>query len=171
MKWLTWAQSADALLACVLRINQPYLRWLPDGVQRFWGNDHRLQSQVGIASGTHIRTSGKAGFLAFGPYLPLEAGSWTIRAEGHITRLDGSEAIDIVSDGGTKVHFTAPLMHMGDRWIVEGDYVLTERAESVEIRLCVADGSDLSLAGISLTPRIAETVDKGELLIETSEVW
>lgn len=170
MKWMTWAQSADALLACVLRINQPYLRWMPDGAHRFWGSDHRLQSQVGVADGTHIRTNAQAGFLVFGPYIPLEAGSWTIRAEGDKTRLDGSEAIDIVSEGGAKVHFTAPLMHMGDRWIVEGDYVMAERAESVEIRLWVADGSDLSLAGISLTPRVAETVDEGELLMETGEI-
>lgn len=168
IKWLTWAQSADDLLACILRINQPYQRWMPDGVQRFWGSDHRLLSQVGIANGIQMRTNAKAGFLAYGHYLPLEAGSWTIRAEGETTRLDGSEFFDIVSDGGGNVHFTAPLTRMGDRWVVEGDYVMAERAESVEIRLWVADSSDLSLTGISLTPRAAEAVDDGKLLMETS---
>jgi len=163
MKWLTWAQSADALLACVLRINQPYLRWMPDSVQRFWGNDHRLNSQVGVANGTHIRTNAQAGFLAFGPYMSLEAGSWTIRAKGNKTHLDGSEVIDIVSEGGAKVHFTAPLTRMGDQWIVEGDYVMRERAEGIEIRLWVSDKSDLSLAGISLTPRVVEVIDEGYL--------
>lgn len=159
MRRLTWAQSADALLACVLRINQPYLRWMPDGVQRFWGSDHRLQSQVGVVEGTHIRTTAQAGFLTFGPYMPLEAGSWTIRAEGDKVRLDGSEVIDIVSGGGNKVHFTASLTDIGDRWIVEADYVMAERAESVEIRLWVAEGSDLSLGGISLMPHADEEVE------------
>jgi glycosyltransferase involved in cell wall biosynthesis len=170
MQWLTWAQSADALLACVLRINEPYLRWVPDGVLRFWGSDHRLQSQVGVANGTHIRTNAKAGFLVFGPFMPLEAGSWTIRAEGNNAYLDGSEVIDIASNGGTKVHFSAPLKSMGDQWMVEGDYVVAERVEGVEIRLLVTGNSDLSLAGISLTRRATDTADERQLLTGTSNI-
>lgn len=164
MKWLTWSQSAEALLACVLRIDPPYLRWMPDGALRFWGSDHRLHSQIGVAQGTHMRTDAKAGFLVFGPYMPLEAGSWTIRAEGDKISLNGSEFLDIVSDGGTKVHFTGSLKNMGDQWVVEGECVITERVERVEIRLWVSDKSDLSLAGICLT---AHATDEEQLRLET----
>lgn len=159
MKWLTWAQSAEVLLACITRENPPYLQWVPDNAHRFWGSDHRLRSQVGIPEGTQMRTSGKSGFLAFGPYMSLEAGCWTVRAEGEALRLDGSETLDIVSHGASKVHFSASLVRKGNAWMVEGDYVIAERAEGIEIRLWVSDTSDLSLTSLCLTPCMAEMID------------
>lgn len=155
MKWLTWAQSAEMLFACTTRQTLSYLQWMPDEAHRFWGSDERLHSQVGVSEGTRIRTTAKSGFLIFGPYMPLEAGRWKIRARGNTTYLDGSETMDIVSSKGTKVHFSKPLVRSGNEWMVEGDYVMTERAEGVEIRLWVSDDSDLSLAGISLSPEAA----------------
>lgn len=162
IKSMTWAQSADALLARAMRRDAPYLRWMPDGVLRFWGNDHRLQSQVGVVDGTHIRTSAQAGFLVFGPYIPLDAGSWIIKAEGEATHLNGSEIIEIVSNGGEHIHFSAALTRVGERWVTEGDYGLDKRAEGIEIRLRVSDATILSLARISLTPSVIQAVDDRE---------
>ena len=159
IKSMTWAQSADALLARATRRDAPYLRWMRDGAHRFWGNDHRLQSQVGVMDGTHIRTSAQAGFLVFGPYIPLDAGSWTIKAEGEATHLDGSEILEIVSNGGADIHFSAVLTREGERWVAEGGYGLDKRAEGIEVRLWVSDASILSLARIRLTPNSIEAVN------------
>lgn len=152
MQWLTWAQSADILLACATRQTTPYLEWMPDGARRFWGSDHRLFSQVGLIEGTHIRTNAKSGYLVFGPYMSFEAGNWTVMAQGAAAALDGTETLEVASNDGTKIHFSAPLTRRGHCWVAQGNYELTEKTERVEIRIWVSDASELSLAGITLAP-------------------
>lgn len=153
LQWLTWSESADMLLGRTTREVPSYLEWMPDGIHRFWGSDHRLYSQIGRLEGTHIRTDGKSGHLVFGPYICLDAGKWTVMARGDASFLDGAEMVEVASDDGTVIHFSNPLIQKGKTWAVEGDFELNEKAERIEVRIWVSASSSLSIARISLAPK------------------
>lgn len=152
MPWLTWAQSANALLDCVLGQTSPYRQWLPDGALRFWGNDHRLHTQVGQRHRCRMRSTGAPGFLVFGPSLPLPAGHYRLRAWGGGQVIVGTEYIDLTSDGGEKKHCHVVLAGDADGWRVEVDITVPIAVTDFEIRLWVDGRSDLWLDGIELVP-------------------
>ena len=58
-------------------------RWKStDQVKRYWGADSRLCSQMGRRQGKAIYTTKQEGFLLFGPYEYLEAGSYVCQIFG-----------------------------------------------------------------------------------------
>lgn len=156
MKWLTWAQSADMLLNCVLRRNDPYRRWMPSDILRFWGSDHRLHSRIGSPAGTVLRTTQQAGYLVYGPYDELGKGSWSVTASGEAAAISGTERLEIASDQGTVLHFSAPLVRKDNAWSVDGHFVLKKSVTDFELRLLVSARTDLALYGITLTPASGE---------------
>lgn len=152
MPWLTWAQSADALLECVWGHTPAYRLWRPDGALRFSGSDHRLQTQVGKRHRRRMLSNGQTGFLVFGPYIPLEAGSYRLRAWGGARRLVGTEYLDLTSDGGKQRHCHVLLDAATEGWCIEVDIDLPMAISAFESRLWVDALSDLWLDGIEVVP-------------------
>lgn len=152
MPWQTWAQSADALLDCVSGQTPAYREWRPDGTLRFWGGDHRLHTQVGQRRRCRMRSTGQSGFLVFGPYLPLSAGHYRLRARGGGKCLLGTEYIDMTSDGGGQKLCHVLLAEAAEGWRVEVDIDVPIAITDFEVRLWVDGRSDLWLDGIELVP-------------------
>lgn len=149
--WLTWAQSAQALLDAVLGDKQPYQTWKPDNVLRFWGNDSRLYSQFGERFQREIRTDGHAGFLVYGPYMPLKAGTYRIVTRGKAKVLTGDEYLDMSSNVGEQVHMKAFVDRDGDQWSVSHTFTIVRAVKDFEIRLWVSEATELSLRSVEIT--------------------
>jgi glycosyltransferase involved in cell wall biosynthesis len=152
MRWLTWAQSAEALLDFVSGRTPAYREWRPDGTLRFWGNDHRLHTQVGQRCRCRMQSTGQSGFLVFGPYLPLLAGRYRLRAWGGSKCLIGTEYIDVASNGGAQRLCHVLLAEAAEGWRVEVDIDVPIAITDFEVRLWVDGPSDLWLEAIELIP-------------------
>ncbi|QBM77838.1 glycosyltransferase [Sphingomonas sp. AAP5] len=152
--WLTWAQSAKDLLACVLGESPPYRQWKTDGILRFWGNDERLLSLVGKRRRREIESAGKAGYLVYGPYMPLQAGSYRVTATGSFEDSTGGEYLDISSNRGKTHHVNAPLDWDQARWRYSGILDLGQGIDDIEIRIWVDEKSLISLESIEIKPVI-----------------
>ncbi|WP_333839039.1 glycosyltransferase [Novosphingobium sp.] len=152
LNWLTWTQSAEQLLDCLLQRKPAYRQWMPDDVMRLWGSDHRMHSSIGVHDGTSIRSTGQAGYLLYGPYTAMPAQSYRITAHGEASRLVGSEHIDVASSSGTKLHWKAQLGANGEKWRVDDILTFEKPIKDMEIRVWVDAETDLALEGIVLEP-------------------
>lgn len=152
MPWLTWAESAQNVLNIIQGASPPYKSWLPDSVIRFWGNDIRLQTQVGERRGQTMRSTGKAGFLIHGPYLPLNAGTYKVVLSGSCGRWTGVEKFDISSSGGSRAWLQVDLTSAPTgNWARELEFELPSKVDDFEVRLWVSEQSDIAISRVELT--------------------
>ena len=147
---LTWTESARNAFDIVLGNTAPYRTWLPDGVRRYWGADPRLRSEVGRVQGRAIQTTGKLGYLIYGPDEIFEPGRYRavicLKAENWV----GDEWLDISTDLGQKKIFHRALEE--HRKGVHNEmfaFNLQER-KFLEIRLWVAAGTQLYIDSIEI---------------------
>lgn len=161
MSWQMWAQSTEALLDCLIGDKPAYRQWRPDGTLRFWGNDHRLSTQVGRRQRCRMESTGESGWLVFGPYLQLPAGRYRLIAYGGHKGLTGTEFVDLSSEGGRRTHSHAMLEPDGEDWRVNVQVDLLAPISDFEVRLWVDAGSALWLDGIELVPDAMAGLDHG----------
>lgn len=152
ISWQTWAQSADRLLNIILDQKSPYKYWMPDGALRLWGSDSRMISPIGVPDRQHIRTTNQAGFLLYGPYLPMAGQSYRIMASGDARTLVGTEFMDISSHGGTKVHWRGPIKGDWNNWRIDDTITFDSPIKDLEIRVWVDKATDMSVVSIILEP-------------------
>lgn len=153
MPWLTWNQSTNNLLEVLLH-GKWYKKWTPDGLHRFWGSDSRLGTQVGDRSGKSIASSAKAGYLLFGPYIPLEVGAYqvTIRGRCGANSLAGAR-MDIASDKGKHIYGHALLNQPDERGcFITLPIKLDAACSDLEVRIWVSAESDLQVSMIEIAP-------------------
>lgn len=155
MHWLTWAQSANSLLDCVLGKTPAYRQWRPDGALRLWGSDYRLNTEVGERRRRRMQSTGASGFLVFGPYLTISAGKYRFYAWGGCTSLVGTEYFEVTSEGGGHRHCHVQMVANADGWHVEVELDVPIPLDHCEFRLWVDRGSDLWLEGIDLIPAVS----------------
>lgn len=148
MPLLTWRESAQQLVAA-LSGSAPYKIWVSDGAKRYWGNDKRLSSQVGLREGQAILTSGRAGFLLYGPYQELPKQSYTVRIAGTARNLGGDEFFEIVFDKGNGIllHETLNNLPYG-KWDLTFDIHVAQKLNDFEIRVWVQEETDLTVTAI-----------------------
>ncbi|WMT47189.1 MAG: glycosyltransferase [Acidithiobacillus caldus] len=151
MPWLTWRQSAKRLLDIVLGQAAPYRSWLPDGVRRYWGNDPRLHTQVGERVGREMRTTGKAGFLLYGPYERLEPGRYRVVLTGESEHWSGEEWLDVVCDKGKirLFHSDVGAKSFG-AWHHVFDFKLNQVTSDLEIRIWVNEKSCITISSLKI---------------------
>ncbi|MBC7750487.1 MAG: glycosyltransferase, partial [Candidatus Saccharibacteria bacterium] len=163
MPWLTWKESTKNLLNVILD-DQHYLRWVPDGVHRFWGSDSRLGSQTGRKIGRDIACTGTAGYLLFGPYLKLDAGRYQliILGESDVNSLAGAR-IDIAVDKGNRIIGEGVLTASDQSGCLLDMLVnLDEQCTDLEVRIWVSENTDLTISMIEISRR----KDESENLVE-----
>jgi hypothetical protein len=152
MRWLTWAQSTQQLLAVVLNENW-MTRLMPDGVYRYQGSDSRLLSQVGRREGARIHTTGAAGCLFYGPYLRLAPGRYRVRIRGAVKRLGSAVRADVAIRHGASVVAAQPLeARHASGLLSEMKLQLHEAVSDLEVRLWVAEDSDLTVTLLEILP-------------------
>lgn len=153
MPWLTWKQSTQNLLDVVLG-GQWYRNWMPDDVRRFWGGDSRLGTQVGKRTGRDIVSTGQAGYLLFGPYVPLDAGQYRVVIRDALGEngLFGAR-MDVVVDKGGLILGESVLSAPDEN----GNFVallisLDVPCTDLEVRVWVSNDTDLQVSMIEIAP-------------------
>lgn len=113
-----------------------------------------LQSQIGIISDTGCVSNGSAGYLAFGPYLDLPAGSY--RAELVLTKSNdysGTISFDVVTDQGntclarTNIQMNSIAKHKS----IYLDFTSENELKKLETRVYCENGTNLGLKAISIS--------------------
>lgn len=156
MPRLTWAQSAAQLLDVVLN-NHWMTRWMPDGRYRFHlGVDPRLLTQVGVRNGLNLQTNGVGGCLVHGPYLPLPAGRYQVRLHMQVQHLGTPGSyIDVGARGGSEILAVQHLSCLPDkRQVVEIEFFISSAVTDFEVRVFVAENSDLSISMLEILPEL-----------------
>lgn len=153
MPWLTWKESTKNLLDVMLG-GQWYQQWMPDEVQRFWGGDHRLGTQVGKRSGRDMVCTGQAGYLIFGPYIPLAAGRYIVAIFGALG-VNGAVGarMDVAVGQGSRILGESMLGESGsDGCLVSLQIELESSCTDLEIRVWVNKSSELRVSLIEIAP-------------------
>lgn len=173
MLWLTWKESAFQLIHALMDAI-PHRSWLPDGIQRYWGNDPRMHSEVGLPRGRSAVSTGKAGFLIYGPYAHLAAGRYRLEIEGHSEGGEENCWLDTSCDSGgvQLLKMGVPAADHQGNWAVSTELLLDHRVSDLEIRLWVSADANLSVQGISISPMEASELGLQESKAEecTEEV-
>lgn len=171
MSWLTWRESA-AQLQAVLEGRRPYRQWLPDGHLRYWGNDLRMHSQVGRRRGLGMHSTGRDGFLVFGPYGSLEPGHYLITLSGSANAWSGSEWFDVACNQGREQLLNSCLdgLQIG-QWQKTMKFDLRHPVVDFEARLWVGAASQLSLecmefVRVELSNTDVEKVESGTMAVD-----
>jgi hypothetical protein len=152
MKYLSWDESAAQLLDCVLH-GARCGAWKSgsSGTLRYWGNDARLHSLVGLRRALAIHSTGKAGLLLKGPAPRLSCGRYRISVAGSARAVTGDENLSVRWKASRK-----PLLQMGmngarhGNWTVEGEFSLEQDSDEVEFSFRVAERSDLSISAVRI---------------------
>lgn len=116
-------------------------------VLAYWATHAALHSAVGYADGRCLHTTGKAGFLVYGPYESLPAGHYVIKLDGCV-RVVGGAWLDIVCDKGSTVlikqtHFLENKEQ--SRRLLELGCTLDHFVSDLEIRIFVTDHTEMEL--------------------------
>lgn len=121
------------------------INYLPIGEHCFPASDPRLQTLVGIRSDNNslILTTGKAGYLVYGPYIELSFGRYKLVATGKLIGHDKSlGSIDVTANSGAKILAVNELLNANnpnDSIIANLDFTLDVTITNVEFRILVKD--------------------------------
>ncbi len=147
----TWQDSARQVLGAILEKTPSYKTWRPDGVRRYWGADSRLHTQVGERQGKAMRTTGKTGYLLYGPYERFEPGRYRVLISGDARHWSGCERLEICSDQGAKILNTQPLQEKSvECWEHTYWFDLEIDCKDLEIRLFVDAETDIRVEAIDI---------------------
>lgn len=168
MPWLTWRQSTQTLLDIILG-NHWYKQWLPDNVKRFCGSDARMLTAIGKSNGTSMQTTNRAGYLLFGPYIALEAGSYSVSVRGAFGKYTSGARIDMVANNATLTLGEAALKetNQGD-CLAEVAILIDMPCNDFEVRVWVTESTDLKISMISISPLITDQ-NFAEMITESIE--
>lgn len=99
---------------------------------------------VGAFGDDMLQTTGKAGFLFYGPYIHVAPGPLKFKVFGIANDVDGAW-IDIASDGGRTIHAKFPVQQTNGKIgvLADGEFALPKAVRDFEIRLKVHEDSDI----------------------------
>lgn len=172
MPWQTWSESARQLMSVVSNRRWAF-EWMPDRTPRFRGSSSSLRSQVGKKEGGLVRTTGQAGYLLFGPFLPLQSGQYVIRVWGSV-RAPGRAKLDICIDSGTTILAEATL----PKQVASAKPVelippiavsLLNGCHDLEVRLWVSEDSEIEVSRIDISTCIDKKIKKEESDCNTAD--
>jgi len=123
--------------------------------------DSRMQTQVGMRNtdNTGLRSTGKAGYLLYGPYVPLDCGFYEVQWEGRVHGAGASGRVDVACNGGLDV-LRASDYSIAKRTRSDASQVLAhlrfkvwEPVQDLEFRLQIDADVDLEITRVVLHKR------------------
>jgi hypothetical protein len=110
-------------------------------------------SLVGIVKDAKLYSDGRAGFMLFGPYVPMDAGQYTLQVFGSVN-LPSSVWVDVVSSKGAIQHgkFALSQETQQGHILVKGRVKIEKEAQDVEVRVYVGADDEIILNGYELVP-------------------
>lgn len=117
-------------------------------------DDSRLLTQVGVKEGNEIVSTDQAGFLIFGPYIPLAAGQYCVLIHCALGENEFAGArMDVVAERGNRIITDLTLddtiWHAGSFSI---PILLDAPCNDLEIRILVTEQSALHISAIEINP-------------------
>lgn len=106
-------------------------------------------TQVGRVHSSHAISNGDTGFLLFGPYRPMGAGTYNFSISG--TSSSEGAWVDIVSNKATVVHARFSLPESASGRLVSEQVVLEQDVSDLEVRVFVTEQDDVSIEGYTLS--------------------
>lgn len=145
----TWAQCGETVMKAISA-----LPILASDLVLYPGYD--MSTQVGVHQGPLIISTGKEGFLLFGPHRPLAAGSYRVKL-WHIptAATHGKALIEVVSQKGTVTHFhtecdfSANCGAPAETILCEFEVSIASALQDFELR-CVVESGELTVARIEI---------------------
>lgn len=109
-----------------------------------------LPSQVGIKKDGAIVSDGRSGYLVYGPYSPLIAGSYSATFVGSVESLAPGTGItiDVVSAKGNVVHAKQEMSYAGELPALK--FNLASDAQDLEVRILAPEGGIVKLKSYSI---------------------
>jgi hypothetical protein len=132
------------------------VNYFSNGTLYIHASDSRLNTLVGARSNDNavIQTTGKPGYLVFGPYMGLNVGRYKLIAKGKLMGSDKSLGlIDVVTDIGRKSIMAKELLKadiLNDSTITTLEFTLDVNSTKVEFRIFVKDGVSGYFSGYEL---------------------
>jgi len=116
-------------------------------------------TQVGVLADGRLVSNGRQGFLMYGPYASLAAGTYVIDIQGRFDRIEDA-IVDVVSDQGHSVHFKRPLASVvaPSRDRARFVFHLDKPANGLEVRLAVGASDRIAILGYKLMPAAPKDV-------------
>jgi len=125
----------------------------PPVAERCWTPTHeRVASQVGVLEGDSVRSDGRRGYLAHGPYEAMPAGDWWAAVQlAAEPRPSGRLWLDVVSGQGQQVHagqwFDLAEQGPGPLWL---SFTLAETVPDLELRVLAEPSSVVCVQSLGL---------------------
>lgn len=107
----------------------------------FLAIDENLRTEIGIMSRDgSIHTTGRTGYLVYGPYATLEPGRYRLKVNGEFNGADGMlGTVDVAVQQGEHIISTKPIISRTDdaNVLAEIDFELDQMATNLEFRIHV----------------------------------
>ncbi|WP_213767049.1 glycosyltransferase [Caballeronia sp. dw_19] len=103
-------------------------------------------TQVGEFTGSSLRTDGRSGYLVFGPYADLAAGSYSVTISGFF-RHALQAVVDVAGSSGTHQYFVADLSTLVSGTAARFRFTLAHDVAKVELRIAVGQATDIEISG------------------------
>lgn len=149
------------------------LEVVASGAARYFpAADLRLLSQVGKREESSIISTGREGFLLFGPYLRLPAGQYAARLEGSCELGTPGIWLDVVCDQAKPVLVRQEIIENAKPGLIaEQFFELAETVNDLEVRLWVTANALVRIEALRIEPSISD-IKATELpeIIEVSEI-
>lgn len=121
------------------------------GIEKFFGSDKYLFTQVGEKKGKSTVTTGKSGYLIYGPYITLSPGAYSFFVYGQAFESTPDDYIDIVSNDATKSLGKTSLSEVPGTGILGIMNISVEtECQRVEVRLWVNEKTNIRFDGIEI---------------------
>lgn len=148
---ISWAESTNQLLSAIDGTKEPARVWVPGRRHLYRPGHPALHSQLAAVSNGSYRTNGTPGFLVYGPYVDLPAGTYRVNIFGEI-RAPSEARYDVVTGQASETLAEGALsgLDSGGNILLSRDIDLPYGVKGLEIRLWVDAQADLRLDAIEI---------------------
>jgi hypothetical protein len=123
---------------------------------RRWRSDSQaVQTLVGMIKGGLLQTTGRSGFLMYGPYTDLEPGKYLLTLEAERFDESGQSWLDISAERGQRQLRRMDLAEMlgepsSSATVLQIPFRLKQPADDLEVRIWVDEAAAIGVAGYSI---------------------
>ncbi|MDR7927331.1 DUF6492 family protein [Acidithiobacillus thiooxidans] len=121
-----------------------------DNLRCYQGTDSRLHTEVGEVQGCSMRSTGKSGFLLFGPYESFGPGDYLVAIRFNSNNCNENCFVDISCDTGrTQLYIRNLHQYQKGSWNEMLAFSISERKD-IEVRVWVDDDADLGVEHVEV---------------------
>ena len=153
LPWQTWQASTRQLLDVVLG-GDWYAEWTTGNRRVQPGFSTRFGSHVGVLHGGCMGTTGEAGLLLHGPYIPLSAGHYRLEIRGRLRAANARTvwAEVVHTRGEVQIARFALPAPVADGVILDLPFELDDDVGDLEVRVWVGEGDIVLIASVGIIP-------------------